>query len=484
MPVARLIQHPAPGVMLFNSYDYLIFLPLVMLLFFAAPHRWRWLVLLAASALFYAWFIPAYLLIIGGTIVIDYFVGLGLGRTTEATARRWWLWLSLAANLGILGVFKYFNFLNANLTVLTGVAGLANPLPALTLALPLGLSFHTFQAMSYIVEVYRGKVAPERHFGRYALYVLFFPQMVAGPIERPQNMLPQFRRVQRFDPEGATRGLRRILWGLCKKVLMADRLAPYVDEVFNHAGQQHGLPVAVAIYFFAFQIYCDFSGYSDIAVGSARLLGFDLMENFRRPYLAANIREFWQRWHLSLSTWFRDYLYIPLGGSRVARPRVYANVFLVFLVSGLWHGANWTFVIWGALHGLFTLGSMARHAGRAPATGLRRAFGVFVTFHLVAVAWVFFRAASLADALTVLRSLGDWRDPRWLLPGGNPTEFALSLAGIAVLLGVECIQARAPQPDALRRAPVAMRWAAYFAGALALIFLSPFGGKTFIYFQF
>ena len=469
--------------MLFNSFEYLVFLPLVAALFFATPHRARWALLLAASCVFYAWLIPKYLLILAFTILVDYCAGRWIERTVHPGRRRWFLGVSLAANLGILSVFKYFNFLNSNLAAVLHSFGVSNPIPVLDMALPIGLSFHTFQAMSYIVEVYRGHIPAERHFGRYALYVMFFPQLVAGPIERPQNILHQLRERHSFDYDRVVSGLRRILWGLVKKVLIADRLGVYVDAVFAHPGQYHGATVALAVYFFAFQIYCDFSGYSDIAVGSARILGFRLMENFRSPYFAADLREFWQRWHISLSTWFRDYLYIPLGGNRGSQGRVMRNLFIVFAVSGLWHGANWNFLVWGTLHGLGVMALTAFAGANTPSPG-RRALGVFVTFHFVTFAWIFFRAGSLGEAWVVVRSLVPSGPARWLVPGVDATEFSLMLGGIAFLLAAESYHARAKARGTWATPPTSVRWAGYFTAALALIFLSPFSGKSFIYFQF
>ncbi len=315
--------------------------------------------------------------------------------------------MSIVANVGILGFFKYINFVDANLTVLFGALHLGWAIPHLDIILPIGLSFHTFQSMSYTIEVYRGRQQAERHLGIYALYVMFYPQLVAGPIERPQNLLHQFREPHTFDAERVIDGLKLMLWGFFKKVVIADRLALYVNGIYDHPAAQHGWPLIIATYFFAFQIYCDFSGYTDIAIGAAQVMGFRLMDNFNRPYFAKSIVEFWQRWHISLSSWFRDYLYIPLGGNRVAVPRWCFNIMVVFLVSGLWHGANWTFIVWGALHGVYVIAGVATFAWQRKFLRIRRHARIgwsrrwieaFVTFHLVLIAWVFFRAASLSDA--------------------------------------------------------------------------------------
>ena len=297
-------------------------------------------------------FVPVYILILGFTIIIDYFAGILLEKT-DGKNRRYWLIASLVANIGVLAVFKYYNFLNNNLSELLSSLGYQNTIHNLNILLPIGLSFHTFQAMSYTIEVYRGRQKAERHFGIYALYVMFYPQLVAGPIERPQNLLHQFYEKHEFDCNRVVEGLKIILWGLFMKIVIADRIAIYVNAVYNNSEQHSGKSLALATVFFAFQIYCDFAGYSNIAIGTAKVMGFKLMTNFNRPYFSRSISEFWKRWHISLSTWFRDYLYISLGGNRVSIPRWYLNLFLVFTISGLWHGANWTYIIWGSLNGFY-----------------------------------------------------------------------------------------------------------------------------------
>src|SRR3989338_1263361 len=342
--------------MLFNSRTFLVFYIVVTSLYFLIPHRLRWLLLLAGSIVFYMAFVPAYILILGWTIVVDYFAGLFIEKAT-GQKRKLFLIVSLVSNVGVLAFFKYFNFLNESLTALLGTIGIANSVPFLTILLPIGLSFHTFQAMSYTIEVYRGRNA-ERNFGIFALYVMFYPQLVAGPIERPQNLLHQFYEKHEFDYRRMSDGIKLMLWGLFKKAVIADRLAILVDRVYADPLSYGGAHFIVATVFFAFQIYCDFSGYTDMARGAAHTMGFRLMENFLRPYHARSIQEFWRRWHISLSTWFRDYLYMPLGGNRVSIPRWYLNLFITFLFACLWHGASWTFVIWGALHGVYLIFSL------------------------------------------------------------------------------------------------------------------------------
>src|SRR5205085_2655138 len=379
--------------MLFNSLSFLVFFPVTTLLYFLLPQRARWPFLLGCSALFYAAFVPAYLVILLFMVLIDYAAGILIERATGGR-RRGYLVFSLLANIGLLGVFKYFNFLNDNLHALARFLDWNYPVQNLRIVLPIGLSFHTFQSMAYTIEVYRGRQRAERHPGIYALYVMFWPQLVAGPIERPQNLLPQFRQRHTFEADRVFDGLRQMLWGLFKKVVVADRLAALVDSVYAEPRAFGGAWLICATFAFSFQIYCDFSGYSDIAIGAARVLGYRLMTNFDRPYASASVAEFWRRWHISLSTWFRDYLYVPLGGSRVPLARWCLNIAVVFLVSGLWHGASWTFVIWGALHGLYLIGSRITQRARdriAAATGFAHrpalvgAWGVVATFAVVSI---------------------------------------------------------------------------------------------------
>src|SRR4029079_15792055 len=352
--------------MTFNSLEFVFFFILVSTAYFILPYKHRWFLLLAASCYFYLAFVPIYIFILAFTIIIDYFAGRAI-ENAQGRKRKLYLIISLVANIGVLAIFKYYNFLNENLTALLGSFHVKNPAPIIKILLPIGLSFHTFQAMSYTIEVYRGHQNAERHFGIYALYVMFYPQLVAGPIERPGNLLHQFRQRHDFDSGRVASGLSLMLWGFFKKIVIADRLALYVNLVYNDPGQHTGSTFILATIFFAFQIYCDFSAYSDIAIGAAQVMGFKLMTNFRRPYFSSSISEFWTRWHISLSTWFKDYLYVPLGGNRVSRPRLYANLLVTFLVSGLRHGARWTFVVWGALHGAYLIVSLAteRIRGRA-----------------------------------------------------------------------------------------------------------------------
>jgi alginate O-acetyltransferase complex protein AlgI len=489
--------------MLFNSLQFLIFFPLVTALYFAIEHRWRTLFLLAASCVFYMAFVPSYILILAFTIVVDFAAGLWI-ESAQGRRRRLFLAASIAANVSALSVFKYFNFLAGNANALANVLHLPYAVPTLDILLPIGLSFHTFQAMSYTIEVYRGHQKAERSFLTFALYVMFYPQLVAGPIERPQNLLPQFRQCHRFDYVEAVYGLQRMAVGMFKKVVIADNLAILVDRIYQNPSQYHGLPLVVATLFFAFQIYYDFSGYTDIALGAAQVMGFRLMENFRAPYFSHSIGEFWRRWHISLSTWFKDYVYIPLGGNRVSTPRHYLNLLAVFMLSGLWHGANWTYVVWGLLHGAFLIVGDATRSVRgrlSSAVGLERvprlsgALSLASTFVLVTIAWVFFRAASLADALYVLSNLsqGLLADATSLLRGETVqglTMKALAFNGCLLLaaVGVEWLITRAGELHEvtwMTRQPVWLRYGCYFMLIYGpLVLGSAAVNQQFIYFQF
>ncbi|MDQ3803423.1 MAG: MBOAT family protein [Acidobacteriota bacterium] len=483
--------------MLFNSIEFLVFFPVVTALYFLLPHRLRWAHLLVASCVFYMGFIPAYILILGFTIVVDYFAGI-LIEGAWGRRRKAYLLMSIVANVGVLAVFKYYNFLNRAAADLAGLLGVGYAVPFLALALPIGLSFHTFQAMSYTIEVYRSRQRAERHFGIYSLYVMFYPQLVAGPIERPQNLLRQFYERHEFEYERVTNGLKLMLWGMFKKVVIADRLAVYVDAVYNAPQEWGGQTLAVATVFFAFQIYCDFSGYSDIAIGAAQVMGFRLMTNFNRPYHAQSVSEFWKRWHISLSTWFRDYLYLPLGGSRVPKRRWYFNLFFTFLVSGIWHGANWTFVAWGALNGSYLLCSiwtrglrarLVKFVGLDARPALHRAFKIVFTFGLTCYAWIFFRANSIADAVYINRAIASaaldpLRGAGAVLAPMPRSETALALFFIAFMELMHLVQRKRGMRAMLAERPAWFRWAVYYALTAAILLAGQFGGRQFIYFQF
>ncbi|MBK9422761.1 MAG: MBOAT family protein [Bacteroidia bacterium] len=478
--------------MLFNSFEFLIFFITVTSLYFSIQHRFRWALLLASSCIFYMFFIPEYILILFVTIIIDYFAGI-LIENAKGNQRKKYLLLSLIANIGVLAIFKYYNFLNDNISELCFWIDRENPIPYLNIILPIGLSFHTFQAMSYTIEVYRGHQPAERHFGIYSLYVMFYPQLVAGPIERPQNLLHQFRTRHVFEYNRVVSGLKLMTWGLFKKAVIADRLAIMADSVFNNPDEHYGFAVILGAVFFAFQIYCDFSGYSDMAIGAARVMGFHLMTNFNSPYFAKSISEFWKRWHISLSTWFKDYLYVPLGGNRVGKWKWYYNLMITFMISGLWHGANWTFIIWGALHGFYLVFALITANFRNKlfnASGLQfnktlaHLLQSLTVFVLVTFAWIFFRADSLDVAITLIRNATviDNAQLSITMFTENYLEFILGLALIPLLLFAEWIYH--VNPAIISDKPKVIRYAFYLIAVLIIVNLGVFGGNNFIYFQF
>jgi alginate O-acetyltransferase complex protein AlgI len=395
--------------MLFNSLEFFVFFVIVTGLYFLLPHKWRWLMLLTASCIFYMFFIPVYILILVATIIIDYVAGIYIEKS-KGSKRRYLLILSLVSNIGILAFFKYYDFFIDNFNILFQALNWNYSLDLLKIILPIGLSFHTFQAMSYTIEVYRGNQKAERHFGIYALYVMYYPQLVAGPIERPQNLLHQFHTPHKFNSALFSNGLKQMLIGFFKKVVIADNLAVYVNQVYDNPTNYESITIFIATICFAFQIYCDFSGYSDIAIGASRIMGIELMQNFKAPYRSSSISDFWSRWHMSLSTWFKDYLYIPLGGNRVGFYRLSFNLFVVFVVSGFWHGASWTFIIWGALHGLFTVIEITvnkyfkSNSNRNNANSLTRMFKRGFVFYIVCFAWIFFRAENFSQAIYIAKN--------------------------------------------------------------------------------
>ena len=470
--------------MLFNSLQFLVFFIIITIGYFLIGYRYRWLLLLLASCYFYMAFVPVYILILAGTIVIDYFAGILLEQAPD-NKRKLVLIISLAANIGVLAVFKYYNFFVHNLSKAMDTVHLHNPLRMLSILLPIGLSFHTFQAMSYTIEVYRRNQKAERHFGLYALYVMYYPQLVAGPIERPQNLLPQFHTAHPFDFERLKSGLMQMAWGFFKKLVIADRLAQVVDFAYTDISHQNGLTLLLATVFYSFQIYCDFSGYSDIAIGASRIMGIDLMTNFKAPYLSASISDFWSRWHISLSTWFKDYLYIPLGGNRVKVPRWFFNLFLVFVISGLWHGANWTFIVWGALHGFYLVFAIIKNKWvskiqlrfKLPRY-LDSFLDVLFTFSLVSFAWIFFRSYNMAWAMKIIAKIGHLNIHDQLLIPINNAELLFSFILIVALLVKERLISVFNTKSSM------LFFISFSAFVLVIYLFGIFNQNQFIYFQF
>jgi len=493
--------------MLFNSFNFLIFFPVVTAVYFLLPHSWRWIWLLAASCFFYMFFIPAYIFILLITILIDYFAGRMIVRSA-GLKRKVYLIVSIVSTCLVLFVFKYYDFFIGNFDSLATFLHWNYSLRLLHIILPIGLSFHTFQSLSYVIEVYFGRQEPEKHFGIYALYVMFYPQLVAGPIERPQHMLPQFHEEKKFDYGLAVSGLRQMLMGMFKKIFLADRLAILVNSVYAHPTDFHGLTLVISTVLFAFQIYFDFSGYSDIALGSARVMGFKLMTNFNRPYFSSSIAEFWRRWHISLSTWFRDYVYMPLGGNRVTKGRWVLNIMLTFVISGFWHGAAWTFVIWGFLHGAFLVieAGLARIIDRL-GKGIKKFFtfifrhvGTFFTFLAVCFAWIFFRAQSWADAVYIIRNLftGAGQQLSYLAdffhgraglsatlnifwPGVSQLDFIIAIVSIILFL---LFEGNFEFWHRKFNGSKTFRWAVYYSAIVLILYFGIFDNSQFIYFQF
>lgn len=484
--------------MLFNSFQFAIFFPVLIGIYYLTPHRHRWLLLLLSSYFFYSFAKIGYIFLLMGSTLINYTLGLLMSGTPKER-RKPYMWTGVFLNIGTLFLFKYFNFFSKSATSVLGTLNLHQDVPMFELLLPVGISFYTFQSMAYILDVYNGKVPAERKLHIFALFTAFFPPLLSGPINRARDLMPQFKQPHPFDYQNVTQGLRLILWGLVKKMVIADHLAVYVNRVYNHVGDYQGIALIIATLFYTVQIYCDFSGYTDMARGSARVLGYDLMENFRHPYFSRSLHEFWQRWHISLSTWFRDYVYIPLGGNRVIKWRWRYNIFITFMLSGLWHGANWTFVVWGALHGLILiLENMTHHFQRrladrlfpGKASRLNQGVQVAITMCMVSFAWVFFRANSISDAFTIIRKmfLIDIHAFGLKQTGidvvGIP-QFVFLLAMIVLLFSVEMWERRGWVQEQVGNLPLTVRWAIYTVGCWAVLISGVFGVKQeFIYFQF
>jgi alginate O-acetyltransferase complex protein AlgI len=466
--------------MLFNSLEFIIFFPIVTLLYFLLPHKIRWLHLLLASCIFYAAFIPAYLFILFFLIFIDYSAGLLIEKTSN---KKFWLVISIIANISLLGIFKYYDFFIGNINAVTGTHFIL-----LHWILPIGLSFHTFQSLSYTIEVYRGKQTAIRHAGYYALYVMFYPQLVAGPIERPQRLLPQFFKEQKFSYQKIYEGLRLMAWGFFKKLVIADRIGVYADAVFNQPEHAGMLQVWLAVFFFSIQIYADFSGYSDIAIGAARCMGIDLSMNFNRPYLATNIREFWRRWHISLSSWFRDYVYIPMGGNRKGRLRKNINLLITFILSAVWHGAGFTFIVWGFLHGIYTL---IYDALKINFTSVRipNSIAWFVTGICVGFAWIFFRASSIKNAIALISQSTHLKTASFSnivsLPGAGISLGNFTLVFSFCMIVYMFIIEKFTHPSLVDLNPKKITDLGIFVSSILLIlFFGVFQKSSFIYFQF
>lgn len=468
--------------MLFNSLQFLFFLPIVVGLYYLLPFKFRWILIFVASCYFYMAFVPKYILILFLIILIDYVSAIAIERSKNGK-KKLYLVVSLSANILLLCFFKYFNFLNENLVEVFSIFGKEFHPVNLEIILPIGLSFHTFQSMSYTIEVYRGKQKAERHIGYFANYVLFFPQMVAGPIERYETLGNALKEDHKPAYQNFSDGFKLILFGLFIKMAIADNIAPYVNQIYEDPLKYNSYEVMLAIFLFSFQIYTDFFGYSTIALGCAKLLGIEIMDNFKTPYLSKSVSEFWGRWHISLSTWFRDYLYIPLGGNRVKLPRWTLNILIVFTVSGLWHGANWTFVVWGALHGLMLL--LEKYFSILFKFEIKSKWSFFnmllvlKTFVITSFIWIFFRAENFDKAKQIIKALLrnnhiKWSDVNLIMP--------ILFTFILILFDLFLYNDRFDKRVYTLKSPY--RWALYTILLFCLFALSGTQKFTFIYFQF
>lgn len=470
--------------MLFNSFQFLLFFPLTVLIYFLLPNKYRWMFLLAASYYFYMNWKPVYALLIFTSTVVTWACSLLMERTEFKKKKKFYLTISLLINFSILFLYKYFNFINESIFQLLEVFNLRWSVPNFDILLPVGISFYTFQAVGYTIDVYRGELKAERNLGIYALFVSFFPQLVAGPIERAKNLLPQFHEIKSFKIDNFKTGISLMIWGYFMKVVISDRIGMYVDATYNNIESHNGTTLLLSTVFFAFQIYCDFAGYSNIAIGASKIMGFDLMTNFRRPYFSTSISEFWHRWHISLSTWFRDYLYIPLGGNRVSRKRVYVNIFITFLVSGIWHGANWTFFIWGALHGFYNSLQKYFKIDKIKFTdfSLSKLSFYIINFILVIFAWIFFRANNLTDAFSIIKKIFTNHGALYI---GTFTTFLYGLFGLSILFLKELREEFFPQRfQLMNNKNVLLSTFTLSILLVIIISIGVFNGGQFIYFQF
>ena len=479
--------------MLFNSVQFAVFLPIVFALYWFVVNRnlrWQNILLLAASYFFYACWDWRFLFLLIFSTLLDYYTGLRMSSAGNQSERTAWFWLSVGVNLGFLGFFKYYNFFAASFAEAVGALGWKINPWTLQVILPVGISFYTFHGLSYVIDIYKRRIPAEKDFIEYAVFVSFFPLLVAGPIERATHLLPQIKRERHFEYQKGIDGLRQILWGLFKKIVIADQCAEYANLIFSQSGHESGSNLVMGALFFTFQIYGDFSGYSDIALGTARLFGIDLLRNFAYPYFSRDIAEFWRRWHISLSTWFRDYLYIPLGGSKGGNWMRVRNTFIIFLVSGFWHGANWTFIVWGFLNALFIMPSILSRTNRTnldivaqnrALPTLREFLSIIITFSLTVFAWIFFRSASLAQAFGYIR--GICNRSLFTVPDYKPGVLILY---IVLFMLIEWWGRREQYAIAqleIRFPKLFWRWLFYYLAVAAV--LSFAGGKQqFIYFQF
>ncbi|MBE6072833.1 MAG: MBOAT family protein [Clostridium butyricum] len=495
--------------MTFNSPTFLIFFPIVALMYFLITPKFRWIWLLVSSYYFYMCWNPKYSIVIAFSTIVTYITGLLLHKSNSILNKKkatfyknFFLISSLLINLGILFLFKYYNFFSSIVIRLTSQMDLTIMLPTFDFMLPVGISYYTFQVVSYIVDVYRNDIKPEKNLGKYALFVSFFPQIVAGPIEKAKHMLPQYNTTHYFDYIRVKNGLLQMLWGYFKKAIIADRIAVLVNTVFNNPSEYFGYQIVIASLMFTFQIYCDFSGYSDIAIGCAKTMGFSLTTNFKEPYFATSIKDFWKRWHISLTSWFRDYLYIPLGGNRKGKIRTQLNIMIIFLVSGLWHGAALTYVLWGFLHGAFqvienVLNPYKENWIKKFKININsfsyKFTQILFTFILVNFAWIFFRANSIHDIKIIFKNM--FINNPWIFTDGslfnlglNVPEFVLVIISIIILILIDYLKTKFDLLDKLSKQNLIFRWCIYIIAVLSILLFGVYGSgysvQQFIYAQF
>ncbi|KGK81730.1 MBOAT family O-acyltransferase [Clostridium sp. HMP27] len=495
--------------MLFNSIHFLVFFPIVVLIYFLMPFKFRKVWMLISSYYFYMSWNPKYAILIGTTTIITYFSGLLIEKANGISdgdksikLKKFWVLMSIVSNLGILFLFKYYNFFISSIKRVLSLNDVIVIISSFDYLLPVGISFYTFQALSYTMDIYRKDVKAEKSMVKYALFVSFFPQVLAGPIEKSKNLLHQFDEKHSFDYYRVRNGLVLMLWGFFQKIVIADRLAILVNTVYNNPSKYRGLEIIIATIFYAFQIYCDFSSYSDIARGAAEIMGFRLTVNFKQPYFSRSIKEFWKRWHISLSSWFKDYLYIPLGGNRCSKLRNYANIMIVFLVSGLWHGASMNFLVWGGLHGIYqVIENILKPVKEKIIDAFKiktdifsfKFFQVLTNFVLVDFAWIFFRANSFTGAKMLIKNMAYFNP--WILYSGeiyslglDSKDFKVAVLGIIIVLIVNYIQATESVHIDLSKQNIGFRWAVYFTAIIFILILGVYGPEyskqQFIYFQF
>ena len=477
--------------MLFNSLSYAIFLPLVFIIYWLLPHKYRWILLFIASYYFYMSWNAKYVFLIFFTTFISYLAAILIEKYQHK--KKLILSLSIIICIGILVFFKYLNFFFEIINEILNLINIQNNKIVLNILLPVGISFYTFQTLSYVIDVYRGNIKAEKHFGYYATFVSFFPQLVAGPIERPENLLPQLKKEKQFDYNNAILGLKIMAYGFFKKIVVADNLAFYVDKVYNNLPYYQGFSLLLAAIFFSIEIYCDFSGYSDIAKGSAYLLNIELMDNFKAPYFSTNIKEFWSKWHISLSSWFKDYIYIPLGGNRCSKIKHYSNLFITFLISGLWHGANITFVIWGGLNGLLQIFEDIFNIKKiknvySPLWFIK----VIITFTIMTLTWIFFRAQNINEAIYVFNNMfiGIDNFKNYIVSGVysfdvTPLNLIIHLIIYLVPLTIiDCLSVKYNVIELINKKPTIVRYSLYFGLVILVLLLHYVGEVNFIYFQF